>query len=77
MNYLLIPTLLLALVLFGIGVRLARKTGGGLKYNLLVIAGVLMALPGMRSAEFSASIRAGWIQVREIMAGRVRRKTQA
>ena len=47
MNYLLIPTLLVALVLFGVGVRLARKTGGGPKYNPLVIAGVLMALPGI------------------------------
>ena len=47
MNYLLIPTLLVALGLFGFGVRLARKAGGGPKYNLLVIAGVLMALPGI------------------------------
>jgi hypothetical protein len=47
MNYLLIPTLLVALVFFGVGVRLARKTGGGPKYNPLVIAGVLMALPGI------------------------------
>lgn len=47
MNYLLIPTLLLAFGLFGIGILLARRYGRGLIFYLLAGIGAFAAIPGI------------------------------
>jgi hypothetical protein len=47
MNYLLIPTLLVTLVLFGIGVRAARRLANRLGFYLLASVGVLASVPAV------------------------------
>jgi hypothetical protein len=47
MNYWVIPTLLLALLLFWSGVLLARRVGKGFAFYMLAGFGVLAAIPGV------------------------------
>jgi hypothetical protein len=51
-NYLLIPTLLLGLGLFALGVRLARLSGIGPKFRVLVVAAMAAAVPGVVFAAY-------------------------
>lgn len=47
MNYWLIPTLLLALALFRVGVVIARRSGKGLSFFLFAACGLLASIPAI------------------------------
>src|SRR5882724_5995068 len=47
MNYLLIPTLLIATTLFVLGARLGRRKQSGLQFQALCGLGAVLAIPGV------------------------------